>query len=199
MAFIEDQNIKNIINPARASAETGSYRISQIERFMRDVDKENKLNLFPKFQRELVWDVHHQTKFMESVLRGLVPHSINLIRFNDPSLGNIQGNFIAPDSDLPNETQCIDGLQRFYSMLCYMRGELSPFGLSRDQIEATYYGVHAQNLCFTVAWYDFQYESDLIEFYRDLNWGGIPHSSEEFTRICKLIEVAKQRRGITNA
>lgn len=80
-----------------------------------------------------------------------------------------------------------------------MRGELHPFGLSKDDIESTYHGVRAQNLCFTVALYDFQYESDLIEFYRDLNWGGIPHSLDELKRVNGLIVKSKQRRGIHSA
>lgn len=194
---MDQHNIKDIIKPVRSNVKTGSYRIARIERFIRDND--NTLNLNPEFQRGSAWDDSTQTRFMENVLRGLVPHETNLIRFNDPTLGMINSNYLAADSDLPDETQCIDGLQRFSSMLRYMRGELFPFGLSKEVIEASDYGVKAQNLCFTVGWYDFQYESDLIEFYRDLNWGGVPHSDSELIRINKLIAVAKKRRGIEDA
>lgn len=199
MDFVEDNNILALINPVRTTVETGSYRIANIERFIKELEKESPLNLYPEFQRGLEWTLEHQTKFIENILRGLVPHETNLIRFNDPSLGLINSNYMAKDSDLPVETQCIDGLQRFNAMLCYMRGELKPFGLSKDQIESTYHGVRAQGLCFTAAWYDFQYESDLLEFYRDLNWGGIPHSDKELIRINGLIVESKKKRGIALA
>lgn len=193
MISIEDQRILELIKPIRNPARTETIRIRSIKRFVQQLKSEAILNLNPVFQRGKQWDVDRQTKYMENVLRGLVSHSTNIIRLNDPSLAFVNNNYIAKDCDLPNETMCIDGLQRFSTMISYMDGELKPFGLTLEEIEASPCGVKANNLSFSVAWHDFQYEYELIDFYRNLNWGGVPHSQEEFIRVNGLYDEALEK------
>lgn len=197
MSYNHDERILKLINPVRNPAKSGNYRIKSIERFVRELEDEAVLNLNPNFQRGQAWTEEQQTKFMESILRGYTNHETNIIRLNDSTLAKMNNNFHSESSDLPNETICIDGLQRFTTMQKYMRKELKPFGLSFDEIESTYHGVSAQGLCFTVAWYDFQFEADVIEFYESLNWGGTPHSQSERDRIQSIkLEAIKRKEQL---
>lgn len=195
MPFKNDERILKLINPVRNPAKTGNHRIKYIDRFVRELEDEAVLNLNPEFQRGITWTEDQQTKFMESVLRGFSSHETNIIRLNDPTLAKMHNNYHSELSDLPRETICIDGLQRFTAMQRYMHKELKPFGLSFDEIESTYYGVLAQGLNFTVAWYDFQFEADVIEFYEALNWGGTPHSESEKNRIQPIKKEAIKRKA----
>lgn len=194
MSYHYDERILKLINPVRNPAKSGNYRIKSIDRFVRELEDEAVLNLNPNFQRGITWTEEQQTKFMESILRGYTNHETNIIRLNDATLAQMNNNFHSASSDLANETICIDGLQRFTAMQKYMRKELKPFGLSFDEIESTYYGVSAQGLCFTVAWYDFQFEADVIDFYESLNWGGTPHSQSERDRIQPIKNEALKRK-----
>lgn len=195
-SFNDDENILKLIDPVRNPSKTGNYRIRNIDRFVKDLELDGvKLNLNPEFQRGRVWNTDQQTKFMENVIRGLVSHETNIIRLNDPTLARMNNNFYSDLSDLATETICIDGLQRFTAMQMYMQKELKPFGLSFDEIESTYYGVIAKGITFTVSWYDFQFEADIIEFYEALNWGGTPHSENERIRIQPLKENAIKRKN----
>lgn len=194
MKFKDDERILKIINPVRNPAKLGNHRIKYIDRFVKDLESEAKLNLTPEFQRGITWTEDQQTKFIESILRGYTNHETNIIRLNDPSLAKMHNNLHSDCSDLEKETVCIDGLQRFTAMQKYMHKELKPFGLTFDEIESTFYGVSAQGLNFTVAWYDFQFEADLIEFYEALNWGGTPHSESELSRIQPIKKQAIERK-----
>lgn len=142
------------------------------------------VDLNPDFQRGHVWDETRQIKYMENVLRRIVDDSGLTIRFNCPSWREKQ----APDSDLLNQVVCLDGLQRLTTIQKFIAGELKVFGLKFEQLPKR---TILRDLQIVVKVYDFQYRTEMLEFYRDINNGGMAHTHEELSRVDVLIEESK--------
>jgi Protein of unknown function DUF262 len=79
-----------------------SYTISHLI----ELTKEGRINLFPKFQRDLVWNDTHKSRFIETILMGLPFPEIFLSR----SLGNL------------DVYEVVDGQQRLGTIFQYVAG-----------------------------------------------------------------------------
>lgn len=66
-----------------------------------------QINLDPLYQRDVVWDLHKSSNFIDSVVRGIVPNNLIFNREEDSS------------------QTCIDGKQRITSLQRYKNNEIS--------------------------------------------------------------------------
>ena len=140
-----------------------------------------RFDLCPDFQRGHVWDTAKQIAYMENVFRGVAP---TLIRFNQRVHVDVPGDLV------PYEMVCLDGLQRLTAMRAFMGGQLRVFGgLSADDLAKSPFDP------FRYYWqaevFDFTWRKDLLQFYLDLNSGGVVHSPEELKRVAVLRDAAE--------
>lgn len=134
----------------------------------------------PDFQRGHVWTEQQQIHFLENVLRRIVDESGLTIRFNNPvwSETEIIG-------DLPDQTVCVDGLQRLTAIRKFIKGELMVFGVKCDDLPMR---VILRDLRIVIQMYDFQNQKDLLQFYLDINGGGTAHTDSELSRVREMME-----------
>lgn len=167
--------LSNLIRPMTKSRYEADYSFKYIESMIDWLDKDYGLNLEPDFQRGHVWTLRQQERFVESVIRGTVSSAGLLIQFNCPRWDDKVGG------DLPDEIQCIDGLQRLTAIRKFLSGELTAFGLRREDFNGTRFDISRSQIRMAI--FDFQNKVDLLQYYLDLNSGGTVHSTEELTRV----------------
>lgn len=135
------------------------------------------LDLNPDFQRGHVWTEGQQTAFVEYVLRGGT--SGRIIYFNHP---NWQSTRISKKDAFV----IVDGKQRLEACLKFMKNELPIFGGNRlrdfrDSIPLM--------LGLRLAVNSLKTRAEVLQWYIDMNTGGVVHTNEEIDRVCKLLEL----------
>ena len=156
---------------------------NSLEQQLAIYEKEAGLDLDPDFQRGHVWSHHQQVKYVEYVLRegNLNRHII----FNCPSFfeGNIEGPMLL-----------LDGKQRLQAARLFLANKLPVFdGLYRKDF--TRQGKPSllipSSLSFTFYVNDLQNRADVLQFYLDLNAGGVVHSETEIDRVQQLLAIER--------
>ncbi|MEC7118566.1 MAG: DUF262 domain-containing protein [Pseudomonadota bacterium] len=177
--------IDQIIKPIERPIHSFHQSFDGIERFLENLTRDCPAGyeLVPDFQRGHVWTDQQRTHFIENVLRRIVSDDGLMIRLNCPSWRWDP----KPDSDLPDQAVCIDGLQRLTAIRAFMSGEVNPFGLTKDQI-CSGWGMRRIDRMVVFQIYDFQYRRDLLQFYLDINGGGTPHTPAELERVQQLLK-----------
>jgi len=146
----------------------------QIERYV----SEYSLNLDPDFQRDHVWSEEKRIAYVEYVLKG--GNQNRHIIFNHP------GWF----TDFKGEMTLVDGKQRLESTRRFLNNELPVFndiyrkdftrnGRLSSRISSDYsFKFYINNL---------RTRKELLQFYLDLNTGGVVHTKEEINRVKELL------------
>ncbi|WOE40724.1 DUF262 domain-containing protein [Acinetobacter chinensis] len=134
----------------------------------------------PDFQRGHVWTEQQQIHYLENVLRRIVDESGLTIRFNNPVWSDTEIT-----GDLPEQTVCIDGLQRITAIRKFIKGELNVFGIKHDELPIR---VILRDLRIVIQLYEFKNKKDLLQFYLDLNSGGTAHTEVELNRVRSLMD-----------
>lgn len=184
------RQLYHTVRPLRSSNYTVQNPISRIEQTLSQMDEDahkqnGELNLCPDFQRGHVWNQEKQIAFIEAVIRGTAPL---VIRFNSPGWN---GNRIEGDLN-PHDVLCVDGLQRLTAMREFMAGKFKVFGeYSVRDLDNTPFSFNRIGMNWTMEMYDIPNRAELLQFYLDLNAGGVVHSEEELMRVGKLLEEAK--------
>lgn len=183
---LTQEQFKEIVNPLSRPTRTWHCGFSYLETWLKaeSEDVEHGVELVPDFQRGHVWSLDQQTKYIENVLRHIVDESGLTIRFNCPSWRTDR----TKGSDLLDQMVCIDGLQRLTSIRKFITGDIKVFGLTFDELPMRQI---LRDLQIVVKMYDFQYKAELLQFYLDINGGGIAHSEAELERVRELLEKAK--------
>lgn len=181
----QDQ-FKEIVNPLSRPIRTWHCGFSYLENWLKAETEiiEFGVELVPDFQRGHVWNIAQQTKYIENVLRRIIDESGLTIRFNCPSWQTDRTR----ESNLIDQMVCIDGLQRLTSIRKFIAGELKVFGITFDQLPMRQI---LRDLQIIVKMYDFQFKAELLQFYLDINEGGIAHSDDELERVRNLLKEAK--------
>jgi uncharacterized protein YndB with AHSA1/START domain len=156
-----------------------------LKRLATDMSKAVDVNYTPDFQRGHVWTPDQQLKFTEALVRKFIPPHLLVVQFNYPHWRDH-----TPDSDLPNEIQCIDGLQRITAIRKFMAGEIKPFGLHVDQLQRTTLSFHRMTRVVRIQMHAFTRKADLLQYYLDLNEGATPHAPEELSRVKAMLKSA---------
>lgn len=129
------------------------------------------LELEPDFQRAHVWDDKRRSKYVEFVLRG--GESSRTLLFNCKGwMSSFEGPF-----------QLVDGLQRLTAARMFMAGQLEAFGHTFNEFE----GPWPSMLGFVVAVNSLNTRREVLQWYLELNSGGIVHSEEELERVRALL------------
>lgn len=159
-----------------------SYRItvgwSYLETSLADWDNRSVpgflgLDLDPEFQRAHVWDDERRIKFVEYCLKG--GHSSREIYFNHP---NWQGSY-------KGQMVLVDGKQRLEAVRKFMRNELpifEGFFLKDFQDRLPHF---EGSLYFNVN--SLKTEKEVLQWYIDLNDGGVAHTKEEIDKVRKML------------
>ena len=84
--------------------------------------------------------------------------------------------------------QLVDGLQRYTAVQKFMNNEIPAFGHKLEEYEDNI-NIVRHNFVMTVN--NLEKYSDVLQWYVDLNAGGIAHSDQEIDRIKQMIKNVK--------
>jgi len=153
-----------------------------LEEHIRHADKEDALNLDPDFQRGHVWSDDKRREFVEFVLRG--GNSAKNLYFNCPgfSAGEL-GDYVL-----------VDGKQRLTAARMFMRDEIKVFG-------GHVYSDFTDKLRFTgpgFKWHvnDLKTRAEVLQWYLDLNTGGVVHTDDEISKVKAMLKAERCREEI---
>ena len=155
-----------------------SLSLEHFEGHFEGIANDYGLDLCPDFQRDVVWDESRQVKYVEHLLRG--GNSANTLYFNSPVWGGYE---LRPDCDLDETLLCIDGLQRYTSIIKFLKNEIKAFGLYRNEFE----GKIPSSISIKVNVHNLQTRKEVLEWYLQLNSGGMAHTEEELNRVRELL------------
>ena len=151
----------------------GNYHVNigwtYIERWLASVPE---ADLDPDFQRGHVWTKDKQVKYVEFILRGGT--SSRDIYWNHPGwMTHFKGEMVL-----------VDGKQRMEAVRAFLRDEIEAFGskyseyTDRIQPLSTDFVFHINNL---------KTRAEVLQWYLDLNSGGVVHTEEELNRVRDLL------------
>lgn len=158
---------------------------NDLENQIQNYIKEYNLNLDPDFQRGHVWSEDKRIAYVEYALKG-GKHNRYII-FNHP------GWF----SDFKGEMTLVDGKQRLESVRRFLRDELPIFnGVYRKDFtrEGKKIKRLTSELNFKFYINDLDTREKLLQFYLDLNTGGVVHTDEEISRVKELLAKEQKKK-----
>lgn len=136
-----------------------------------DYIREEHLNMNPDFQRPHVWTREQQSRYIEFLLHG--GRSGRDIYFNHPGW-NAKAN---------DEFVIVDGKQRIQAIRQFVDNKIPAFGKLMKEYKGSLRIF--QGLRFHIA--DLPTRKQVLQWYLDLNSGGVVHSAEELDRIRRLL------------
>ena len=156
----------------------GSYQVDMspdyvIERVCGDWVDELGLDLNPDFQRGHVWTTDQQIAFIEYFMRG--GKSGRLLYFNHPGWhGCYEGDFVL-----------VDGKQRIEAFRRFLCNEIPMFG--------SYFYEYTDKIPFIESTFlvnvnSLQTRAEVLQWYIDMNTGGIVHTPKEIEKVKRLLE-----------
>lgn len=165
-----------------------SYQINvewaSLEKTIEAYVKDYNLNLDPEFQRAHVWDEVRQAKYVEYCLRG--GHSSKDLYFN--CIGW---------NDTPSDYVIVDGKQRLEAVRKFMRNNLEIFYnkelKNKKPLKFEDFIDRPRMIKSNFLWHinDLNTYKEVLQWYLDLNDGGIAHTSEELNKVKKLLDEIK--------
>jgi hypothetical protein len=170
----------------------GSYAtdisLREINSWIKQESDAGGVDMDPDFQRGHVWTEIQQTRFVEYLIRG--GKGSNTIFWNHPNYERTNNN-----SELPDVIVLIDGKQRLNAVQRFMANELPVFGhVLNDWNDArNFTGVSGPRLRFHVN--NLQSRKELLQWYLDLNSGGVVHSEDEILRVKALLAAENNREA----
>ena len=146
-------------------------------RRVKDYEEDIGLELDPDFQRGHVWSEEQQKRYVEFVLRG--GRSAKEIYFNCKGW---QREYEGP-------VVLVDGKQRLEAVRKFLRNELVIF-------DGKYYKDFEDRLdtirhSFKFYINDLETRKEVLQWYIDINDGGVVHTTEEIDKVKKLLEKEK--------
>jgi len=147
-----------------------------LEETLEHYKKDYGLELEPDFQRAHVWTEEKQVAYVEWILRGGT--SGKDIYFNCPGFQSIRTKKFGP-------MQLVDGLQRVTAVRRFMNNEIRAFGRLRNEYEGSIGILQAD---FIVHINDLPTRKQVLQWYLDMNGGGVVHTNEELEKVKKLLE-----------
>lgn len=184
-----DRQFYRDIRPLRKSTYTVNNMIANIERTLADLARDAQsgggdLELSPDFQRGHVWSREKQVAFIEAILRGTAPL---VIRFNCPGWNSGAKGLV--EGLNPATIQCVDGLQRLTAMREFVADKFPVFGkyYAKD-LKNTPFSMSRPDKTWVMEVYNIPTRKELLQFYLDLNSGGVVHAPEELERVRGLLK-----------
>lgn len=163
----------------------GGYSINvpwgSVERTLVEFDSGDGIDLDPDFQRGHVWNESQQVRYVEFVLRG--GRSGREVLFN-------KSGWNMRSQDRGEPCVLVDGKQRLQAVRRFMNDEIRAFGTLRSGYTDTL-SMTGPQFVFTVN--DLKTREEVLQWYVDLNDGGVVHAPEEIARVRELIEEERAR------
>jgi hypothetical protein len=155
---------------------SGNYQVNVSWTFLEEqlahYGERQMLDLDPDFQRGHVWDEIKQRRYVEFILRG--GQSSRVLYFNCTSWGY--------GYDTP--IQLVDGKQRLEAVRKFLKNELQAFGsYSREFTDNL--RLVGPDFLFNVN--NLKTRSEVLQWYLDLNDGGVVHSEAELAKVRTLL------------
>ncbi len=146
---------------------------SHLEQFLEEEIKTNQLDLDPDFQRGHVWTPEQQSRYVEYILRG--GKSSRDIQTNCPGwqAGRV-GNYVL-----------VDGKQRVQAARAFLQNQVTVFGGYRFRDFTDTLNLLGPGFRWHVN--DLESRAEVLQWYLDLNTGGVIHTSEEIQRVRVLL------------
>lgn len=149
------------------------YLDHNIERFT----EEYNLDLDPDFQRAHVWTEDKQIAFMEYLFMG--GQMSNRILFNYPDwMGRMDSK--------TDVMVLVDGKQRLEAMRKFKANQLPVFGHTMNDWEDAKTACRRVQLEIYIN--DLKTRKEVLQWYIDLNAGGVVHTTEEIEKVKKLLD-----------
>lgn len=162
---------------------TPTYYVNQSWRYIGEwieTHLSEGLNLDPDFQRAHVWTEQQQIRYVEFRLKGGA--SGKDLYFNHPNWMNSfedEGNFVL-----------VDGKQRLNAVMRFMNNEIPAFGtLYKDFEDRLSHGAAD----FVVHINDLKTRAEVLQWYIDLNAGGVAHTDEEIEKVQNLLDAEHKK------
>lgn len=141
------------------------------------------LNLDPDFQRAHVWSEEKQVKYVEFILKG--GHSGRKLQFNciGWNIGRELGEFVI-----------VDGKQRLEAVRKFMRDDLKIFHnkelKNKKPVKFSDFEgkLSIVNADFVININDLATRKEVLQWYLDLNDGGVLHTSGEINKVKELLK-----------
>lgn len=163
--------------------DSGSYAVDvswdYLEWHLNNLNEGGLLNLDPDFQRAHVWDEEKQIHYVEFVLRG--GRSSRDIFMNCASWMGRRSH-----KELPIEL--VDGKQRLEAVRRFLRDEIPAFESLRSEYTDK---IRISGPSFRFHMNDLQTRREVLQWYLDLNTGGVVHTSEEIEKVKALLQKEK--------
>lgn len=143
------------------------------------------LDIDPDFQRGHVWSEEQQRRYVEFVLQG--GRTGREIQTNHPGWhsGSMTGPYVL-----------VDGKQRIEAVCRFMKDEIAVFhdlhlkGVGYKRGDFTDYMRHFASFRWSVN--DLATRAEVLQWYLDLNAGGVVHTDMEISRVRALLEMEKE-------
>jgi hypothetical protein len=145
-----------------------------LEAWLENAEKDcADLQLDPEFQRHHVWDDTKRSRYVEYILRG--GRSSTDIYFNC-------ANYVGNGKEGP--MQLVDGKQRLDAVRRYLRSEIPAFGILFKDMKGT---LRMTGPRFKVHINDLQTQREVLQWYLDLNEGGVAHTPDELNKVRAML------------
>ena len=140
-------------------------------------EREDGLEMNPRFQRGHVWTEEQQIRFVEFVLRG--GNTGKVIYLNHPGW---MSSFIAGKAGFV----CVDGLQRTTAIQRFVNNEIPAFGTYHNDFEGSTRLQHEMRINVN----NLQTEKEVLTWYLEMNEGGTPHTESELQKVRNMLKEA---------
>lgn len=159
----------------KAMTRPANYRVDVSWKYLRrwlESNEELGLDLDPDFQRAHVWDDAKRTRYVEFILR------------EGCSSRDIYFNCVGWGANFDGPMVIVDGKQRLNAVLGFLDDKVPAFGYLYSEFSGrlpitTRLSVHVNNL---------DTRREVLQWYLDLNDGGVAHTSEEIQKVKDLLD-----------
>lgn len=141
------------------------------------LDELPEADMNPDFQRGHVWTIDKQVKYVEFILRG--GKSSKDIYWNHPGwMSSFVGDMVL-----------VDGKQRLEAVRAFLNNEIEAFGSTLSEYTD---GLPSISNCdFIMHVNNLPTRKEVLQWYLDLNSGGVVHTDDELNRVRELLEQEK--------
>lgn len=159
---------------------TASYQVDSFWRFAPNWLGMGSSIIFdynPEFQRAHVWTENQQIRYIEFILRG------------GKSSTDIYWNCTSWNDGYDTPVVLVDGKQRVRAVERFINNEIQVFGYYYHEFE----DILPLQARFRMHINDLQTYEEVLQWYLDLNSGGVVHTEYELDRVRRLLEEEKLR------
>lgn len=159
----------------------GNYRVNVEWQHLEEMLSSWHVDLDPDYQRGHVWTDEQRTAYVEFILRR--GQSSRTILFNCP-------NWTRGD---PGKLELVDGKQRIEAVRSFMNDRIPAFGHLHSEYEDKLVFAGRPDFVFCVN--ELPTRAEVLQWYLQLNAGGVVHSESEIRKVKALLAKEKKSHG----